>query len=169
MAYLRSSDSMQIFRIVTRKWKGQAFSGEGARIYGGRWNPKGTAIVYTAASRALALLEMLVQDEPLRAAYWIIPATIPDTVRIEQVTLNSLPHNWTTFAQGEALWAIGRAWIARGKSAVLAVPSAVMPAETNYLLNPLHPDFGQIQIEKAQKLQTNVRLLRKFPGYPSLR
>jgi RES domain-containing protein len=154
---------MQVFRIVTRKWKDHAFSGEGARLYGGRWNPKGTVVVYTAGSRALALLEMLVQDEPLRATYWIIPATIPDTVRSEQVTLKSLPHNWISSAQGETLRTIGQTWIVRGKSAVLAVPSAVMPAETNYLLNPLHPDFGQIQIGKAQKLQTDLRLLRKFP------
>lgn len=153
---------MQVFRIVTRKWKAHAFSGEGARLYGGRWNPKGTAVVYTAASRALALLEMVVQDEPLRAAYWIIPATIPDTIRIEQVMLTSLPHNWMMLAQGEALRTIGRTWIMRGKSAVLAVPSAVMPAETNYLLNPFHPDFAHIQIGQAQKLQTDLRLRRRF-------
>ncbi len=153
---------MQVFRIVTRKWKEHAFSGEGARLYGGRWNPKGTAVVYTAASRALALLEMLVQDEPLRAAYLIIPATIPDTVRIEQVMIKSLPHNWIIAAQGETLPTIGRTWITRGKSAVLAVPSAVMPAETNYLLNPLHPDFDHIQIGQAQRLQTDLRLRRKF-------
>jgi RES domain-containing protein len=153
---------MQVFRIVTRKWKAQAFAGEGARLYGGRWNPKGTAVVYTAGSRALALLEMLVQDEPLRAAYWIIPATIPDPVRIEHVTLKSLPHNWTASAHGETLRTIGRAWITRRKSAVLAVPSAAMPTETNYLLNPLHPDFDRIQIGQAQKLQTDLRLRRKF-------
>lgn len=153
---------MQVFRIVTRRWKDHAFSGDGARLYSGRWNPKGTAVVYTAASRALALLEMLVQDEPLRAAYWLIPATIPDTVRIEQVTLKSLPHNWITSAHSETLRAIGRAWISREKSAVLAVPSAVMPAETNYLLNPLHPDFDHIQIGQAQKLQTDLRLRRRF-------
>lgn len=153
---------MQVFRIVTRKWKDHAFSGEGARLYGGRWNPKGTAVVYTAASRALTLLEMLVQDEPLRAAYWFIPATIPDTVRIEQVTLKSLPPNWMTSAHSETLRTIGRTWITRGKSAVLAVPSAIMPAETNYLLNPLHPDFDHIRIGQAQKLQTDLRLRRQF-------
>lgn len=153
---------MQVFRIVTRKWKDHAFSGEGARLYGGRWNPKGTAVVYTAASRALALLEMLVQDEPLRAAYWFIPATIPDTVRIEQVTLKSLPPNWMTSAHSKTLRTIGQTWITRGKSAVLAVPSAIMPAETNYLLNPLHPDFDHIRIGQAQKLQTDLRLRRQF-------
>lgn len=155
---------MQVLRIVTRKWKDHAFTGEGARLYGGRWNPKGTAVVYTAASRALALLEMLVQDEPLRAAYWIIPATIPDTVRIEYVPLKSLPQNWIAGAQEKMLRTIGLTWISRGKSAVLAVPSALMPAETNYLLYPHHPDFTQIQIGKAQKLQTDLRLLRKFPA-----
>jgi RES domain-containing protein len=147
---------------VTRKWKDHAFSGKGARLYGGRWNPKGTAVVYTAASRALALLEMLVQDEPLRAAYWLISATIPDTVRVEQVTLTSLPHNWMTSAHSETLRTIGRTWITRGKSAVLAAPSAVMPAETNYLLNPLHPDFAHIQIGQARKLQTDLRLRRRL-------
>lgn len=154
---------MQVFRIVTSKWKDRAFTGEGARLYGGRWNPKGAAVVYTAASRALALLEMLVQDEPLRAAYWIIPATIPDTIHIEHVTLKSLPANWTTGAQEAVLRTIGQTWISRGKSAVLAAPSAVMPAEMNYLLSPQHADFAHIKIGKAQKLQTDFRLLRKLP------
>ena len=153
---------MQVFRIVTRRWKDHAFSGEGARLYGGRWNPKGTAVVYTAASRALALLEMLVQDEPSRAAYWIIPATIPDRVRIEQIGHKSLSHNWMTSAHGETLRTIGRTWVTRGKSAVLAVPSAVIATEINYLLNPLHPDFAQIQIGQAEKLQTDLRLRRRF-------
>ena len=117
---------MQVFRIVTRKWKDHAFTGEGARLYGGRWNPKGTAVVYTAASRALALLEMLVQDEPLRAAYWIIPATIPDTVRIEYVPLKSLPQNWIAGAQEKILRTIGLTWISRGKSAVLSELAKVL-------------------------------------------
>lgn len=153
---------MQVFRIVTRRRIAGAFSGEGARLYGGRWNRRGVPVVYTTASRALALLEMLVQDELLRAEYWVIPAEVPESVAIERVPLAKLPRNWTTPKHLEVLRAIGSAWAVGGKSAMLAVPSAVVPAETNYLLNPLHPDFKLIRIGKAQLLKTDLRLLRKF-------
>jgi RES domain-containing protein len=73
-----------------------AFSGEGARLYGGRWIPKGIPVVYTASTRSLAMLEMLVQDQPLRARYVVIAARIPLSVRIERVTISALPSDWSS-------------------------------------------------------------------------
>jgi len=152
---------VQVFRIVTRRHLAGAFSGEGARLHGGRWNPKGVATVYTAANRSLALLEMLVQDEPLRARYWIVPAEVPDALEIEHVDPAKLPTDWRE--RLDITRRIGSTWAERASTAVLAVPSTVLRAETNFVLNPRHPSFPRIRIGRPSELETDLRLLRK-PG-----
>jgi RES domain-containing protein len=159
-----TAPALEVFRIVTRKRAADAFSGEGARLYGGRWNPKGVRVAYTASSRALAMLEMLVQDQPLRAKYVIIAAWIPSIIRIERVSPSKLPDNWQAAQHVEILRQIGADWIRRGRTAVLCVPSAVVPQESNYLLNPAHPDFNKIKLGKAEVLKTDRRLARRFAG-----
>lgn len=141
---------LTVWRLTTARFARSAFSGEGARLYGGRWNRKGVRLVYTAASQSLAMLEMLVQDEPLRARYVMIEALIPSAVTIDRIGVDDLPSNWRDLAVREKLRA----------AAVLAVPSAVIAAETNYLLNPLHPDFRRIKIGKPRRFQTDLRLIR---------
>lgn len=151
------------WRIVTPRFAATAFSGEGARLYGGRWNPKGVPLVYTAESRALAVLEILVQDEPLRARYTLIPARIPDDLAVERIAPGELPADWQSAGPREELQRLGAAWVRGGASAALAVPSAVIPDETNYLLNPAHPDFSRIAIGEGRELVTDLRLFRKKP------
>ena len=152
---------IRVWRLVTRRRAGAAFSGEGARLYGGHWNRKGVPVVYTAGSQALALLEMLVQDEPLHARYVIIAADIPEDLAVERIRRSDLPADWTSRVHLEALRGIGGRWIERARSAVLAVPSAVVPAETNYLLNPAHPEFRRIRIGTPEPFTTDLRLVRK--------
>lgn len=148
-----------VWRLVTARFTDAAFTGEGARRYGGRWNGKGISIVYTAATQSLAMLEMLVQDDPLRARYVMIPATLPDDLGIEHLHPEQLPANWREPAARSKLQAIGNEWVQRGMSAALAVPSAVIPEETNYLLNPRHPDFTRIKIGEPRDFVTDLRLL----------
>jgi RES domain-containing protein len=81
-----------VWRIVTHRFAASAFSGEGARLFGGRWNRKGESVVYTAQSRSLAFLEMLVQDEPLRANYVLIPAEIPGDIARLKIDSMSCSH-----------------------------------------------------------------------------
>jgi RES domain-containing protein len=150
-----------VWRLLTARFADSAFSGEGARLYGGRWNRKGTPIVYTAGSQSLAMLEILVQDEPLRARYVMIPATLPKNLKIERVTPDQLPANWRDLRAREQLQAIGTEWARRRSSSVLAVPSVVIPTETNYLLNPLHHAFARIEIGKPEEFVTDLRLIRK--------
>jgi RES domain-containing protein len=150
-----------VWRITTVRRERTAFSGEGARLYGGRWNPKGVPLVYCAESRALAMLEMLVQDEPLRARYVVIPTTLPDGITVERVDTAKLPSDWRTFRRVEHLRTIGAAWAVSRRTVVLAVPSAVLPDEMNYLLNPLHPGFKRLRVGKGRTLVTDVRLLRQ--------
>ena len=152
---------LTVWRLVTRRFADTAFTGEGARLYGGRWNHKGIPIVYTAASQSLAMLEMLVQDEPLRAHYMMIPATLPDSLVIEHIDPTRLPADWRDPLARERLQAMGSEWARLKNSAVLAVPSAVIPAETNYLLNPVHPAFSKIKIGAAQPFITDLRLIKR--------
>ena len=149
-----------VWRIVTARFAEVAFSGEGARRYGGRWNRKGVPLVYTAGSQSLAMLEMLVQDEPLRARYMMIPAQIPADQTIARLNRERLPSDWRDPGAVETLRALGTEWAAGLAAAVLAVPSAVVPDETDYLLNPRHPDFGRIAVGAAQELITDLRLIR---------
>ena len=150
-----------VWRLLSARYAESAFSGDGARLYGGRWNRKGVPMVYTAGSQSLAMLELLVQDEPLRARYVMIPAMLPRNLRIERLAPEQLPGDWRGLAARESLQAIGTGWAKRQSSPVLAVPSAVIPSETNYLLNPLHPAFGKIEIGKPQEFITDLRLKRR--------
>jgi RES domain-containing protein len=152
---------LTVWRMTTARHADTAFSGEGARLYGGRWNPKGMTMVYTAGSQSLAMLELLVQDDPLRAHYVMIPATLPARLKIERITAGDLPDDWRSPESREQLRTLGAEWCRRGSSAVLAVPSSVIPSETNYLLNPLHPSFGKIVVGAAQDFVTDLRLIRK--------
>lgn len=150
---------LTVWRLVTARFAENAFSGEGARLYGGRWNSKGVPMVYTAASQSLAVLEMLVQDQPLRARYVMIPATIPGNLKIERVSTDELPGDWRRPESRDRLQAMGSGWVRRKSAAVLAVPSAIIPAEFNYLLDPLHPAFARIEIGEPQEFVTDLRLL----------
>jgi RES domain-containing protein len=152
--------TVEVWRVTTERFADSSFSGEGARLYGGRWNPKGLALVYTAQTQSLALLEMLVQDSPLRARYIMIPARIPESL-IERVEVASLPPDWRDLEARTGLQEIGATWARKRTSAVLAVPSSVVPAETNYLLNPNHPDFTRIENGSEDEWETDLRLLSR--------
>lgn len=154
---------LRVWRLVTARFVASAFSGEGARRYGGRWNKKGVPLVYTACSQSLAMLEMLVQDEPLRAGYFMIPADIPTGIKIDRVSVDQLPTNWRKHTALEQLRTIGSDWAVQLSSAVLEVPSAVVPAEANYLLNSKHPDFAELSIGQSQELVTDLRLIKAKP------
>jgi len=151
---------LSVWRITTAAFARSAFSGEGARLYDGRWNPKGVPMVYTAANRSLAILEMLVQDQPLRAHYTMIEARIPSRVTIDRVRIDDLPSDWRDIDARGKLQVIGADWARKRSAAVLAVPSAIVPPELNYLLNPLHADFKRIKIGKPSTLGTDLRLVK---------
>lgn len=151
---------LTVWRLITARFAKSAFSGEGARLYGGRWNRKGISLVYASESQSLAMLEMLVQDEPLRARYVMVDARIPTGVTIDRIKVDDLPSDWRDVAARWKLQVIGTKWATQRSAAVLAVPSVVIPAETNYLLNPLHPDFRRIKTGRPQKVKTDPRLFK---------
>jgi RES domain-containing protein len=117
-------------------------------------------IVYTAASQSLAMLEMLVQDQPLRARYVIIETRIPASMAIDHLRVDRLPSDWREITAREKLQAIGAEWAKKRNTVVLAAPSAIVPAESNYLLNPLHSDFKRVRIGKPTTVETDLRLIK---------
>jgi RES domain-containing protein len=151
--------TVTVFRIVKRKESATAFDGEGARAYPGRWNGRGVPMVYASETRALAALEMLVhlEAEDLLASYYVlIPADVPDDLILS--VADPLPPDWNAHPASASTRAIGDDWVTAGGSAVLAVPSAVIPAERNYLINPLHPDFPRITVGPAEPFDFDPRL-----------
>jgi RES domain-containing protein len=88
----------------------------------------------------------------------LIPAFLPEAVSIETLGGNALPKNWRTHAAREALQSMGSEWLRQLRSCVLAVPSSVMPAELNFLINPLHPDFKHVALGDPEMLETDMRL-----------
>ncbi len=153
---------MRVWRLVKAEFVKSAFTGDGARLAGGRWNPKGIAVVYTSSSLALATLELLVNADAdlLPDDLMCFAVEIPDDMPVAHVTRGDLPPDWKGYPPPEALQAIGAAWCARRESAVLAVASAVIPEENNFLLNPAHPDFTRIQWGEPKPLQFDQRLQR---------
>jgi RES domain-containing protein len=153
------------WRIVKRKHARTAFTGEGARIYGGRWDSPGVAIVYTAESQSLAALEMVVHldSSALLLSYVVFEVGIDESL-VSQVGLSKLPRNWRDDPPPVKAREVGDAWAMSGKSAVLQVPSATLPAEYNFLLNPHHPDFSKLAIGNPSSSQYDARLARRSPA-----
>jgi RES domain-containing protein len=150
------------WRITTADYAESAFDGEGARLYGGRWNSRGVRVVYTSSTAALAALELLVRivrDEPLRN--YILFACSFDGPLVEDADRKSLPAGWRVSPPPQTLREVGNVWIQRGSSAVLRVPSAVIETESNYLLNPEHSDFRKIQIAEPIPFSLDMRLIRR--------
>ena len=153
---------IRAWRLCLAAHRATAFSGDGARRYGGRWNHKGQAAVYTAATQSLAALEILVHADTDLVAndYVVFAVDIPDGVAVERVALADLPPQWREEYPPSVCRDLGSAWLAQGRAAVLAVPSAVIPAETNYLLNPEHPDFASLLIKAPSAFMFDPRLWR---------
>jgi RES domain-containing protein len=154
--------SVRAWRIVKGKHAAAALSGEGTKAAGGRWSSPGLAVVYTAGSASLAMLEMLVhlESQDLLKRYVLFEATFAESL-VTSLDREDLPRSWRNSPPPAAAQRIGDAWLAEGRSAVLRVPSVVVPAEWNYLLNPAHADFARIAIGPKQPVQFDPRLVKR--------
>jgi len=149
-------------RIVKAKHAANAFSGDGARRFGGRWNLPGMAMVYTAGSASLAILEMLVhfKSDELLKKYVLFDVTF-DEALVNRVDPAILPKTWRRSPASASVQRIGSAWVEGGASAVLRVPSTIVSSEWNYLLNPAHADFPAIKIGLKKSVQFDARLMKR--------
>lgn len=153
-----SDDCVEAYRLVAPKWAASALSGEGARLYGGRWNSPGRAMVYLSTSRALAALELLVHlTTPLSRR---IPRTLV-TVQVPRDLISGplwKEEGWQDIPPGGASTDQGDDWLAAAPTAGVLVPSALIPEEHNLLLNPSHPDFAQVKISATSSFSFDPRL-----------
>ena len=149
-----------VWRIVEERFAGEAYSGEGARLYGGRFNSVGVPVVYTAGTYSLAILETLVRmNKQWRlSAYYAVPSSF-DAGLVEHVEAGTLPENWKAYPEPEETRHLGDDWAASRRSLVLSVPSVVVSKERNYLLNPRHRDFGgEVTIGEPERVAFDARL-----------
>lgn len=153
---------IRVWRITHRKYADTAFSGEGARLFGGRFNSEGQPAVYTSGSLSLALLEIFVQtnDRAFFNKAVLLHADIPARF-IHSPSTNLLPDRWDEIPYARASQLYGDRWLAQQKFTVLKVPSVVVPQEYNFVINPLHQDFDKIKISNALPLPLDPRFFEK--------
>lgn len=149
------------YRMVRAEFVKTAFTGEGASLAGGRWNSSGVRVVYCSGTVSLAALELLAHlgRGKILDEYRVIQAVFDDAI-VETVERHRLPPDWGGSPGPHDLRRLGDQWVRERRSAVLCVPSAVVPSEVNYLLNPTHPQFEGISIGKPQPFQFDSRLLK---------
>ncbi|WP_062060334.1 RES family NAD+ phosphorylase [Aquimarina longa] len=151
---------MQVYRISKQKYSND-LTGIGAKTVGGRWNPKGVAVLYTSTTIALSALEVLAH---LPAAYFpddMVIATIkvPDEL-ITTVDLKNLPNNWDKIPAPTEVQNFSLPWIEEEKYLGLELPSIIIPKEKNLIVNPLHPNFNEVQLIKIEPFHFDTRLLK---------
>jgi RES domain-containing protein len=151
---------MIVYRLGSGRYP--ANDGFGASLYGGRWNHKGTPVIYAGVSRALCALEVLANADELGGDYVVTPIEVPDDLDVTTLSIEALPPGWNVGKSIAAMADIGTDWANSLTSAVLVVPSAVIPREHNYLLSPLHPDFSKIRFLGPESFYFDDRLDRAW-------
>jgi RES domain-containing protein len=145
-----------VYRICGSKYPNN--DGEGARLYGGRWNHKGTPLLYFGSTISLCALEVLANSEKLPANMVSIAAEIPDRMPIPAYTEADVPMDWNAPVPPALTKDLGTTWAKLKTSLAISVPSAIVPDERNYLVNPLHPDFPLIRFSPPKPFVFDPRL-----------
>jgi RES domain-containing protein len=148
--------------VDNKKWSTRSLCGIGASLEGGRWNSAGVSAVYASEHLAMAAQEKFVHlPKPLpRSSHYVKFAIRLGGLAVTRFGPADLPPNWREEPVPMSTQRIGDAWIAAAKTAILAVPSALYPEETNYVLNPSHPDFIKIEITSAEPFAFDPRMAR---------
>jgi len=151
---------MEVFRLTRAKYA-KTLSGKGASLFGNRWNSKGVEMIYTSESRALAMAEVLVHLSlnQVPGDYKMICIDIPNSIKFKTISTKALPSSWHKFPHGSNTQSIGDEFIMNNTFCVLKVPSAVVYGDYNYLINPYHKDFKQIEIKSLTDFPIDDRFL----------
>ena len=150
---------LSAWRLTKTKHLASAWDGQGPKRFGGRWNSVGVPVVYTSGTISLALVEVLVHlTSRALPSYSAILVEFEESL-VYAVGAKELPQKWRDHPAPAGTRAVGDQWVADGRSAVLRVPSVVVPNEYKYVLNPNHPDFRQIRIGTPIAFPFDPRLL----------
>ena len=152
---------MRIFRIAKTRYIDD-LSGEGARLFGGRWNKVGDAMLYFSQNLSLSLLEIIVHVDyaELPLDYSFIEVEIPDSSIKTIQSIDFIKPKWSTEAAVNQLQLFGSNWLKKNEGLAMKVPSAVLHQDYNILINPAHKDFGKLKIIRTEKMDFDPRLLR---------
>ena len=150
---------LTVWRITREKYLDEAFTGEGAKMWGGRWNPAGQPAVYCAENLSLAILELIVHlDSDVDINNFVaIPASFNEK-SVKTLTASQLPETWNYLPIGPASMVVGKKWLDEKKCMVLKVPSTIVPIENNFIINPLHLDFSRLEVGAPQKIRIDPRI-----------
>jgi RES domain-containing protein len=146
------------WRITKEKWRSQAVTGEGAEITGGRWNKPGIPVVYASGAVSLAMLELLAGfSNPNPPGKYVLVGLHFDEKLIE--IPSALPANWNKYPHSIQARKFGDLWANQERSVVLRVPSALVPSEWNYVINPRHRDFPKVLVDAPLPIELDPRLI----------
>jgi RES domain-containing protein len=148
-----------VYRILRKPFSKKPLDGEGAYRFGGRWSSPGIRLAYTAEQLSLAMIEYFVHidSEALPKDLVLVTAEIPDSVSRDRIAVKQLPANWRRSPAPPELAGIGDKFFRDGRTAILIVPSALAPAESNWLIHPQHADFAKIRVHPAEAFNYDPR------------
>jgi RES domain-containing protein len=150
---------MLVYRLTSRKYSSD-LSGTGAAMHGGRWNKKGTPVLYTGWSKEIALLETIVNTPPMLVPELdMLTIEIPDG-SITELPTEDLPPNWSDYPAPTILSEIAEEWIRKGETLALKVPSCILHSSSNYILNCRHRDYSHVRITEHREFRFDLRLLK---------
>ena len=156
---------MKVWRLEKRRYAQEAFRGKGALYVGGRWHREGAQVAYASEHPGVAALEKLVWLESYEHAsssdYVLLSLEVDSEKHVERVDRERLPEGWDAFPHSDMTKQIGMRWLEEERSVLLDVPSAIIPVASNYLVNPFHPDFGELEHSEPEPFSWDSRL---FPG-----
>ncbi|HYV54850.1 MAG TPA: RES family NAD+ phosphorylase [Chitinophagaceae bacterium] len=155
---------MELYRITQESYSND-LSGDGSRIFGGRWNSEGRYALYTSANRSLALLETLAHIPAKlfrNKKYILVTVFLPDKAPLKFIEEKDLPNNWDALDIQHVTQKIGDNFLEEQKGLLFRVPSVLMPEEFNYIINPLHPSMKQVKVIHHREIRFNDRLIKTF-------
>lgn len=150
---------MRVYRITGKK-NANDLMGTGAAMHGGRWNKKGSPVLYTGANKEIALLETIVHTPPmLIPKFDILTLEIPDN-SITEIKIDQLPNNWKVYPAPTILSEIAENWIEENKTIALKVPSCIIHSSYNYILNCRHPEYSKVKLIERRNFKFDSRLIK---------
>lgn len=153
---------LRVWRITKARYAATCLDGVGAKLAGGRWNERGVPVAYCSSTLSLATLELFVHLDPAQvpASMVAVPVELPASIAAE---VAAPPPGWDSLPAGRASQRYGTDWAISQRSLVLAVPSAIVEGELNYLVNPLHPDIAKVRVLKPQRFTFDRRMFKATP------
>jgi RES domain-containing protein len=152
---------LRLWRITTRKWALDKLC-DGARLYGGRWNPSGYPAMYAGSTIAICALEKFVHlAGALHPPMVLVAIDLPDddALRIEP-SLSHLPQDWADLPAPGSTQEFGRQWLQSNKELIMLVPSAIIPESINAVINPAHPDYTNVRLSIVRDFTFDARMFK---------